>query len=433
MTRYRWARRWPVLVATAALFGTAIFGAGLVARQAGTGAQSLPWLAQFGSTNHDAGTSAAVDGSGAVVVAGWTSGALDQTSVSGPKDAFVRKYTAEGKVSWTRQFGTPGSDTASAVAVGRDGAVYVAGQLAGTGKPGATPFYAFVRKYAADGTEAWTKQFGAEGPNANSTAAGVAVDSSGGVYVAGWVFGALPGQTVGGQDDAFVRKYDTNGVEVWTRQTGGPDHDLAENVVVDAAGDVYVAGQRDVSSEDNGITVVRKYSPAGDELWARDAAPTGDKTIAVTIGLDGSIYQAGELAPPEPVHDHASGNHRGDPFVRKYDKNGNVAWTRKFGAGATDAIVNLAVDSSGRVYVAGHTSRGEGQSVDLESDAFVRTFGPDGVEEGKQLATPARYAAATGVAAGPPGQVFLVGWTRGALPGMTAKGPTDAFIGKVGP
>ena len=165
--------------------------------------------------------------------------------VSGPKDAFVRKYTASGTVSWTSQFGTPGSDTATAVAVGPDGAVYVVGQLAGTTQPGATPFYAFVRKYAADGTEAWTQQFGAEGPSATTTAASVAVDSSGAAYVAGWVFGALPGQTAGGQDDAFVRKYDTNGVEVWARQTGGPGHDLATTVSVDAAGDIYVAGQRE--------------------------------------------------------------------------------------------------------------------------------------------------------------------------------------------
>ena len=265
MTRYRWARRWPV-VATAALFGTIMLGLGLLVRPGGTGAQAVPWLSQFGSADHDASTSAAVDASGAVVVVGWTSGALTDTGVNGPKDAFVRKYTPTGTVSWTSQFGTPGSDTAMGVAVGPDGAVYVVGQLAGTTQPGATPFYAFVRKYAADGTEAWTQQFGAEGPSATTTASSVAVDSSGAAYVAGWVFGALPGQTAGGQDDAFVRKYDTNGVEVWTRQAGGPGHDLATTVAVDAAGDIHVAGQREETSNDVGITVVRKYSPAGVEL-----------------------------------------------------------------------------------------------------------------------------------------------------------------------
>jgi Beta-propeller repeat len=432
MTRYRWARRWHILVATAALFGMVMLGLGLVLRESGSRAQAGPWRAQFGSADHDAATSAAVDESGAVVVVGWTSGALTQAGVSGPKDAFVRKYTASGTASWTSQFGTPGSDTATAVAVAPDGAVYVVGQLAGTTQPGATPFYAFVRKYAADGTEAWTQQFGAEGPSATTTAASVAVDSSGAAYVAGWVFGALPGQTAGGQDDAFVRKYDTNGVEAWTRQAGGPGHDLATTVSVDAAGDVYVAGQREQASNDVGTTAVRKYSPTGVELSARDLGTTGDVTIAVTIGRDGSIYQVGELAPPERIHDHAQGNHRGVPFVRKYDATGPEAWTREFGAGATDAIVNVAVDSTGTVYVAGHTSRGKGRGEpDVRSIAFVRPFGPDGAAGPTRQFASARYATATQVAAGSPGQVFVVGLTRGALPGMTANGPSDAFIGKV--
>ena len=45
-----------------------------------------------------------------------------------------------------------------------------------------------------------------------------------GLYVAGFVTGLLPGQTGGGGGaadvDAFVRKYDFNGNELWTRQFG---------------------------------------------------------------------------------------------------------------------------------------------------------------------------------------------------------------------
>jgi len=45
------------------------------------------------------------------------------------------------------------------------------------------------------------------------------VDASG-VYVSGYAVGALPGQTNAGGGDAFLRKYDVNGNEVWTRQFG---------------------------------------------------------------------------------------------------------------------------------------------------------------------------------------------------------------------
>ena len=428
MTRYR-PRWWYVLAATVALLGTAALGLGLLARQTPAGAQEVLWLDQFGSADHDAATAAVADRDGVVVV-GWTSGVLAESALSGPKDAFVRRYDSAGAVGWTSQFGSAGSDVATAAAVGPDGTVYVAGQFAGTGQPGATPFYAFVRKYDKRGNELWTQQFGAEGTSASTTAASVAVDGAGAVYVAGWVFGALPGQTGGGQDDAFVRKYDAGGKEVWTRQVGGSGHDMASTVAVDGAGDVYVAAQSDVASNDVGTTVIRKYGADGTELWTRETG-AGDVTIAVTVDRAGAVYQVGELAPAERVHDHAQGNHRGTPFVRKYDPNGAVAWTERFGAGATDAIVKVAVDSDGTVYVAGHTSGGmRTAGRNSRSVAFVRTFASDGSAGDARKFAGARYATTTAVAAGPAGTLYAVGWTGGALPGMTANGPTDAFIGK---
>ena len=426
MTRFR-SRWWYVLAATVVLLGSATLGLALLARDTPAGAQEVLWLRQFGSADHDAVTSAVADREGVVVV-GWTSGGLDGAGLSGPKDAFVRRYDSAGAEGWTSQFGTVGADVATAAAVGPDGAVYVAGQFAGTGQPGATPFYAFVRKYDASGTEVWTQQFGAEGASATTTAASVAVDSSGAVYVAGWVFGSLPGQTEGGQDDAFVRKYDAGGTEVWTRQIGGPGHDLASTVAVDAADHIYVATQSDVGSNDVGTTVIHQYGPDGTERWTRETG-AGDVTIAVTVDRAGAIYLVGELAPAERVHDHAQGNHRGTPFVRKYNPNGAVAWTQRVGAGATDAIVKVSVDGTGTVYVAGHTSAGTG-GKDLKSIAFVRTFESDGSAGVARKFAGARYATTTAVAAGPAGALYAVGWTRGPLPGMTANGPTDAFVGK---
>src|SRR5690242_15661957 len=46
-----------------------------------------------------------------------------------------------------------------------------------------------------------------------------------GVYVAGQVNGALPGQTSAGSFDAFAVKYDFNGKTLWTRQFGTADGD----------------------------------------------------------------------------------------------------------------------------------------------------------------------------------------------------------------
>ena len=109
------------------------------------------------------------------------------------------------QVEWIRQFGSAGPATDFAGAVDGDGNVYVAGQTSGE-FPGQISAGiggdAFIRKYDALGTEVWTRQFGSP---VSDFARGVAVDASG-VYVVGHTFGALPGQVNAGERDAFVRK-----------------------------------------------------------------------------------------------------------------------------------------------------------------------------------------------------------------------------------
>ena len=83
----------------------------------------------------------------------------------------------------------------------------------------------------------WTRQFGS---GTFDQAFGVAAGASG-VYVAGRTFGALPFQTSAGDEDAFVRKYDLNGTELWTRQFGSAIHDQAFGVAADTSG-VYMGG-----------------------------------------------------------------------------------------------------------------------------------------------------------------------------------------------
>ena len=52
---------------------------------------------------------------------------------------------------------------------------------------------------------------------------------------------ALAGSNLGG-DDAFVRKYKTDGTIEWTKQFGTPQDDFPTGIAVDASG-VYVVGR----------------------------------------------------------------------------------------------------------------------------------------------------------------------------------------------
>ncbi|MGH9038425.1 MAG: hypothetical protein ACRD0O_21930, partial [Acidimicrobiia bacterium] len=79
-------------------------------------------------------------------------------------------------------------------------------------------------------TSGWTRQFGTR---AAEEALGVTIDPAGAAYVVGWTFGTLPGQVSAGTVDAFIRKYDPTGGELWTRQFGSWERDFARAVAAD--------------------------------------------------------------------------------------------------------------------------------------------------------------------------------------------------------
>ena len=86
---------------------------------------------------------------------------------------------------------------------------------------------------------AWDSQYGTDNED---RALGVGVDQAGNTYVAGWTKGVFPGQTGRGpktffvRQDAFVRKLDIGGSEVWTRQFGTK---MPQSAVSVSAGPVY--------------------------------------------------------------------------------------------------------------------------------------------------------------------------------------------------
>jgi hypothetical protein len=58
-----------------------------------------------------------------------------------------------------------------------------------------------------------------------------------------------------------------------------------------------------------------------------------------------------------------------DSFLRKYDPNGVLHWTRQFGTPGLDQLADVALDSSNNVYVA---------SVDTTTTLVIRKFNANG-------------------------------------------------------
>ena len=384
----------------------------------GSEAAAEPWTRQFGP---GMARSVAVDATGNVYVAGYTH------ISAGPgqpwrRDAFLRKYDRVGTPLWSREFGSmvaTAIDEAASVAVDLEGNIYVAGITLGAlrGQASAGDKDAFVRKYDTSGVELWTRQFGS--PEADR-ALGVAVDEIGNVYVAGTTFGALPGQVGAGPNDAFLRKYGTGGDEVWTRQFGSPESDSASGVAVDGEGNVYVAGWTggalpDQVSAGMEDAFLRTYSPEGTVLWTRQFGhpDSSDGANGLAVDVEGNVYMAGYTNTAD----------RGDrnAFLRKYDPAGGERWSR-LGEGFNSGF-SVVVAEEGNVYVAGSTTDRK-----VLGDALLRKYDPTGEELWtRQFGSP-QDDLGFSVAVDREGGVYVAGYTQGAMPGQSYSGMRDAFV-----
>jgi hypothetical protein len=147
-----------------------------------------------------------------VYVTGYTYGGLDGNSNLGSSDIFLLKYDSAGTKQWTRQLATTAIDAAFGVALDSSGNVYVTGitfgALDGNTYMGGADI--FLVKYNSAGAKQWTQQLGT---TADDYGQGLAVDSSGNVYVTGYTAGGLDGNANMGSNDIFLVKYNSTGVK----------------------------------------------------------------------------------------------------------------------------------------------------------------------------------------------------------------------------
>jgi hypothetical protein len=252
---------------------------------------------QFGTKEADH-AAALVQGPDRVTayVVGRTAGQFPGQESKGNWDAFVTKFDESCNQLWTRQFGTEAADAATSVAVDGTG-VYLTGWFGGP------PLMGFVRKYDHNGGYLWTQPIVV--PNSEPGSAlpnGAATDPTG-LYVAGSTNGNLAGlgSSKGGYD-AFVRKYDSGGGVLWTRQFGSRDDDFGNGIATDmeaptAPGSyysgVYIVGTTkgllsSTSVKQGGTDgFIRKYDWNGIEKWTDQiSTPGDDHALAVAASAE---------------------------------------------------------------------------------------------------------------------------------------------------
>ena len=141
------------------------------------------WVARFNGPDngHDAANALAVDGNGNVVVTGFSN-----SSVFGNSDGWdyaTVKYDSAGNELWVARYSGPGNneDEARALVIDRNGSIYITGSS--SSGLGTAPDYATV-KYDGNGNELWIARYSGPGNNSDEAHA-LAIDRDGNVFVAG--------------------------------------------------------------------------------------------------------------------------------------------------------------------------------------------------------------------------------------------------------
>ncbi|HSW46136.1 MAG TPA: SBBP repeat-containing protein [Phycisphaerae bacterium] len=392
------------------------------------------WTRLAGTVTLDEGYAAAADPSGNCIIAGATQGSLGGSN-AGRYDMFVGKYDATGNRLWLTQRGTIERDFAFGVATDASGNIYVTGYTGAAldGQAHMGKWDIFLMKFGPTGNWLWTRQIGT---GQDDEGRAVATDSSGNVYITGYVRGDLHGQTRVGLADVFICKYNSAGTRLWTRLFGSAEIDESLGIACDAAGSVFVTGWCAGSIEGNpylgnGDNYLVKYDTNGQRLWLRQWG-TANKDTGYSLATDAagnvylSGYTTGQLYGPQLGER--------DVFLVKFDASGNPLWARQFGTAGHDQGWGVATDDDGNAYAAGETGGALHENVHQGGlDIFLTKYDPTGTRLWTTQVGTAGNDWARGAATATDGITFLAGTTGDNLDGNPNQGGTDAFAMKFAP
>lgn len=353
---------------------------------------TLAFSTYLGGSGSDAtALQIAADAEGSLVVAGDTdSSDFDlhqplQNAYSGKRDIFISKInTVTGKTLFTTYLGGSDRDTLSAVRIGDNRAIY----LAGTTRSADFPVVGALQNALRGSSDAFVAKITGAGDRLNyatyfggsdaDECLGMALDSDGATILTGNTYSDdLPVANAvqssrGGDRDAFLAKLTATAVAYCT-YLGGTSSDDGSAVALDAAGNVYIAGE--TSSTDSPLHwpggsgssagYVAELDKSGASLryaafvGGSGAHPAVPRDIAVDSNGRAVVVGAAQASdlPVTNALRPTMGGGESDGFVGRISADGSrFDFLTYLGGEGTDTIETCALNADGEIYVAGRTT-----------------------------------------------------------------------------
>jgi len=385
----------------------------------------------FGGSGSEIAYGLAVDGQGAMYVAGVTNSGdfplaagVQGTYGGGTSDAFVFKLDPTGtQLVYSTFIGGIGADEAHAIAVDAGGSAYITGYTQSNNFPIVNGFQkgrgggqdAYFLKLNASGTAIDYSTF--LGGSQDDRGFALALDAGNNAYITGTTGSAnfpllnpFQSSNAGGFADAFVTKIGPAGNIIYSTFVGGVGNDNPLGIAVDGNGAAYVTGwttsvnfplANPFQARFGGTVTpigpddvfVFKLNPAGRALEYSTyvGGTASDEGTRIAVDSAGSAYVTGfsssvNFPVQRPYQATLNGLTSTDAFVLKLAPDGaSLVYSTYFGGFQQESGSGIAVDSAGAVYITGFTTSFDlptanqiQASLGGDRDAFVAKFDPGG-------------------------------------------------------
>jgi len=372
------------------------------------------WATYYGGSDNDEGNRLATDYLSNVYITGTTlssSGIASggyQNSAGGGQDAFLVKFNAAGNRVWSTYFGGNSNDNGYDVTTDALDNVYIVGRTSSSAgiasggfqnSFGGGSYDAFLVKFNSSGILQWSTYYGGTGDDEGF---GVIVDTLGNVYLSGITNSSSSiasggfQNTLGGNYDNFIVKFDASGNRIWATYYGGTGAENGGFINLDLSGNIFLSGN---TSSTSGISsggfqntygggsndaFLAKFSPSGSRLWATYYGGSGNESCGfLTVGRSNNVYLDGSTTSASSI---ASGGFQNTKvgssnlFLVSFDAAGNRQCATYYGQGG-EYCGHPSIDGSENIYLPGATSNSSGiasggfeNSYNGGTDAFLVKF-----------------------------------------------------------
>lgn len=348
---------------------------GFVAKYDGNA--NLQWFRLIGGAGVDKCMGMALDATDNIYLCGTFQGSMTVENFTvqsnGGTDFYVVKLNSSGDILWLKSFGGILDDVAYSIGVNVSNNVFLCGTFGGSMQIGDSTLSAtsivqsYIMKLSDIGNPTWAMK---PVSSSNNVSNSLTVLPDGNVAVAGYYslnmsLGNFSVSSSSASYDVFLCSINDDGVVNWLTKAGGAYDDVSTALTNDTQGNLLLCGNMSGSAAFDTFYLanagyndpfIAKYDENGNCVWARSGQGLDlDMVNGISCDAQGNVYATGLYENSITFSEHTiSGYDQRQIFMVSYDANGNLRWLQDAGGSGTDCGTAINTDVTGNVYVSGY-------------------------------------------------------------------------------